>query len=149
MDRRLTWKDHINSKRQQLNKKTKKMYWLLGPKSQLSLENKLILYKAILKPVWTYGIELWGTASNSNVEILQRYQNKTLRLLVNAPWFVKNENIRKDLNVNPIREEIKKRSANYLGRLSNHTNILAISLLDDTEEVKRLKRPHILDLPFL
>jgi hypothetical protein len=26
--------------------------------SKLSLENKLIIYKHILKPVWTYGIEL-------------------------------------------------------------------------------------------
>jgi len=27
------------------------MYWLLGSKSQLSIENKLLLYKAILKPM--------------------------------------------------------------------------------------------------
>jgi len=38
------------------------MYWLLGSKSQLSIENKL-LYKAILKPPWLM-------ASNSNMEIL-------------------------------------------------------------------------------
>jgi hypothetical protein len=29
-------------------------------KSKLSLENKLIIYKHILKPTWTYGIKLWG-----------------------------------------------------------------------------------------
>jgi len=28
------------------------MYWLLGSKSQLSIENKLLLYEAILKPIW-------------------------------------------------------------------------------------------------
>jgi hypothetical protein len=27
-------------------------------KSQLSLENKLLVYKAILKPIWTYGVHL-------------------------------------------------------------------------------------------
>jgi len=27
------------------------MYWLLGSKSQLSIESKLLLYKAILKPI--------------------------------------------------------------------------------------------------
>ena len=64
--------------------KTEKMYWLLGPKSKLSLNNKIILYKAILKPMWTYGIQLWGTAKNSSVEILQRYQSKTLRFITNA-----------------------------------------------------------------
>jgi len=30
------------------------MYRLLGSKSQLSIGNKSLLYKAILKPIWTY-----------------------------------------------------------------------------------------------
>jgi len=34
------------------------MYRLLGSKSQLSTENKSLLYKAILEPVWVYGIQL-------------------------------------------------------------------------------------------
>jgi len=61
------------------------MYWMLGSKSQLSIENKLPLYKAILKPIWIYGIQLWGTAANSNMEIIQRFQNKYLKIIVNAP----------------------------------------------------------------
>lgn len=148
IDRRLTWKDHIKSKRKQLDLKTKKMHWLLGPKSELSLSNKLLIYKAVLKPVWTYGIQLWGTASNSNIEILQRYQSKTLRLCVNAPWFVSNSNIHNDLSIPTVKDEISRYSANYLNRLSNHPNVLVITLLDDTDELRRLKRPHILDLPF-
>jgi hypothetical protein len=65
------------------------MYWIIGRKSKLSLENKLLIYKTILKPIWTYGISLWGTASNSNIEIRQRFQNKFLRSIVNALWYVK------------------------------------------------------------
>jgi len=33
------------------------MYWLLGSKSQLSIESKLLLYEAILKPIWTYSVQ--------------------------------------------------------------------------------------------
>jgi hypothetical protein len=40
LDRRLTWKTHIKAKKQQLNIKTEQMNWLIGRKSQLSLENK-------------------------------------------------------------------------------------------------------------
>jgi hypothetical protein len=61
------------------------MYWLLGRKSKLSTSNKLLLYKTILKPIWTYGIQHWGTASTSNVEILERFQSKALRMIVDAP----------------------------------------------------------------
>ena len=55
------------------------MYWIIGRKSKLSLKNKLLIYKTIVKSIWTYGIPLWGTASNSNIEILQRFQNNVLR----------------------------------------------------------------------
>jgi hypothetical protein len=61
------------------------MQWLLGRKSKLSTTNKLLLYKTILKPIWTYGIQLWGTASTSNIEILEKFQSKVLRIIVNAP----------------------------------------------------------------
>jgi hypothetical protein len=34
--------------------------------------------------------QLWGTTSNSNIEILERFQSKVLRLIVDAPWYVSN-----------------------------------------------------------
>ena len=88
LDRRLTWRRHISEKTKQLKEKLRKFYWLTGRRSKLNIQNKITLYKAVIKPVWTYGIQLWGTASNSNIEILQRFQSKTLRSLLNAPWYV-------------------------------------------------------------
>ena len=76
LDRRLTWKPHIHNKRKQLGLMLHRMYWIIGRKSKLSLTNKLLIYKIILKPIWTYGIPLWGTAFQSNIEILQRLQKK-------------------------------------------------------------------------
>lgn len=67
LDRKLNWRKHIFTKRKQLGLQLSKMYWLLGRKSQLTVDNKLLLYKAILKPIWTYGIQLWDTAFNSNI----------------------------------------------------------------------------------
>jgi hypothetical protein len=64
------------------------MYWLLGCKSKLSINNKLLNYKTILKPIWAYGIQLWGTASTSNIEILECFQSKALRIITDAPWYM-------------------------------------------------------------
>lgn len=146
LDRRLTWKSHIKAKQKQLKIKTRKLYWLLGPKSKLNLNNKLRIYKVILKPVWTYGIQLWGTSRYSNVDILERFQSKTLRLITNAPWFVRNSTISRDLCIPSINEEIQRFSEKYVQRLSNHPNVLAVSLLDNSNETRRLKRKHVLDL---
>jgi hypothetical protein len=71
-----------------------KMHWLLGRKSQLSSNNKLLLYKTIFKPIWTYGIQHCGTASTSNIEILERFQSKVLRIIVDTPWYFPNSLIR-------------------------------------------------------
>ena len=59
--------------------------------SPLSLENKLLIHKTVLKPVWTYGIELWGCASKSNIAVNQRHQSKLLRSITNAPRYVSNQ----------------------------------------------------------
>ena len=53
---RLTWRKHITTKKKQLDLKLGKLYWITGRKSQLLQENKLSVYKAILKPIWTYGV---------------------------------------------------------------------------------------------
>lgn len=128
LDRRLTWKKHLFTKRKQLGLKFQKMHWLMGKNSKLSIENKLLIYKSIIKPIWTYGIQLCGTACNSNIEIIQRFQSKVLRTIVNAPWFVPNSIIQRDLRITSVKDEIKNFSKKYKNRLSAHPNELAVEL---------------------
>ena len=59
--------------------------------------NKILIYRTILKPIWTYGIQLWGSAAESNIEIIQRFQNKVLRAIVDAPGWVPNSKILNDI----------------------------------------------------
>jgi hypothetical protein len=139
LDSRLTWQKHIFTKRKQLCFKLHRMYWIIGRKSELSLENKLLIYKTILNPIWTYGILLWGTASNSNIEILQRFQNKVLRSIVNAPRYVPNTLLHTDLQIHTFKAEITNLSIKYREKLTTHTNELTLALLVE-EEPKRLKR---------
>ena len=115
------------------------MYWLLGRHSRLALVSKFLLYKTVLKPIWTYEIPLWGTASTSNIEILQQFQNKVLWVLVNAPWYAPNWLIHSDLKVPTVREVITKLSVYYCGRLQANPNRLANILLEDEEKNRRLK----------
>jgi hypothetical protein len=146
LDRRLTWHKHIFTKRKQLSLTLTKMHWLLGRKSQLSTTNKLLLYKTILKPIWTYDIQLWGTASTSNIEILERFQSKVLRMIVDAPWYVPNSLIRRDLSCPTVKEEIRRYSSHSGDRLRTHLIHLAINLLR-LPDSRRLRRLLPTDLP--
>jgi hypothetical protein len=130
LDKRLTWHKHIFAKRKQLGITLTKMYWLLGRKSKLSTSNKLLTYKTILKPIWTYRIELWGTASTSNIEILERFQLKTLHIRVEAPWYVPNTVMRRDFQTPTVKEEIRRYSSQYSARLSTHQNDLKVNFME-------------------
>ena len=80
----------------------------MGRKSQLNVENKLLLCKSIFKPVWTNGIQLWGEANlNSNIKILQRFQSKMLCCILDAPWFVPNYVIQRDLHMSSLKKKFK------------------------------------------
>ena len=114
------------------------MYWIIGRKSKLSPENKLLIYKTILKPIWTYGIPLWGTAGNSNIEILQRFQNKVLRSIVNAPWYVPNTILHTDLQIPTVKAEITNFSTKYREKPITRPNKLIPALLEKEEEPRRL-----------
>jgi len=122
------------------------MYWILGRKSELSLVNKVLLYETVLKPIWTYGVPLWGSASHSNIEILQKFQNKVLRTTVNAPWYIPNKLLHTDLQIPAIREEITKFSTIHRAKLLIHPNELTSNLRIE-QGPGRLKRYKPLDLP--
>ena len=62
-------------KRKQIELKVKELYWLLGRKLQLSIENKLLIYKTIIKPIWTYGIQIWAVPVN-RVKLYYRNHNQ-------------------------------------------------------------------------
>jgi len=146
LDRRLTWRKHINAKRKQQDLKLRNLYWIIRRKSQLSLENKLLVYKVILKPVWTYGIQLWGIASNSNLEILERFQSNVLRIITDAPRYVPNTIIKSDLQIPMVKQEARKFSAKYRIRLDTQPNNLANTLFKEQFGTRRLKRLYPTDL---
>ena len=122
------------------------MYWLIGMDSSLSLHNKLILYKQILKPVWTYSIQLWGCTKQSNIDIIQRFQNKALRNIVSAPWYIRNNDLHRDLEVDAVSREIQRFAQKHEERLHHHEKAEAIQLLDNMGIVRRLQRKNPFDL---
>lgn len=148
LDKKLNWKQHINKKKEQVKQKFKSLYWLLNKKSKLSLESKILIYKSILKPIWLYGIQLWGTTKKSNRQIIERVQTKIIRAILGAPRYVKNKNMLKDMNVKSAEDEAKLASQKYVIRLLNHPNPSARKILDSTN-FKRLKRIDTLQLALL
>ena len=75
--------------------------------------------------MWTYGVQLGGTASNSNIEMLQRFQSKTLRIIANTPRYVTNLHLDRALKIALVKDEIKNMAKRYKERIHRHPNQLA------------------------
>ena len=106
------------------------------------------VYVGYIWRLWlnTYGIQLRGTASNSNIDILERFQSKVLRIITDAPWYVPNAVIKHDLQVPSVRQEVRTHSVTYHARPEGHPNDLATSLLQQPPLNRRLKRYYPADL---
>jgi hypothetical protein len=97
--------------------------------------------------MYRYRLQIkWDYKKKSNVEILERFQSKVLRLIVDAPWYVSNTVIRYDLHMPTVKEEICTYSSHYSHRLSAHPNDLILPLLEPPD-LRRLRRFLPNDLP--
>jgi hypothetical protein len=112
----------------------------MGRGLALSIRNKLMLYKQILKPVWTYGIQLWGCMKQSNTDIIQLFQNKVFRNITDATWYIRNSDLHRDLQMEMVTNETGKFAKKHEGSLLHHVKVEVIQLLDNSELVLMLKR---------
>jgi hypothetical protein len=100
--------NRLNNKRDQLVDRKK---------SHLSIENKLLIYKSVIKPMWSYGIELWGCASKFNTFIMQGSQSKILRVIAYL-------SLHTDFNIPYVSDVINERINKHHNKLEAHPNPL-------------------------
>jgi hypothetical protein len=118
---------------------------ILFPKREPWRRNALNLRTAVFAPIWTYGLELCGCTSKSNIAIIQRFQSKLLTVIVNAPRYITNAMIHSDLGIPTVQDVIHGRSNKHRAKLQSHPNPLLQSLSKDNIP-RRLKRRWPTDL---
>ena len=147
-DKKLNWAHHTHNIKIKLNSRLRSLKFFLNAKSKLSLHTKLNLYKTLLKPIWMYGIQIWGSAKKSHINKIQITQNKLFRLITKAPFYVSNQTLHSDLKMNTVLETASKSYSRYHNSLFDHPNILAKNLTNPMpgNPPKRLKRKWCRDL---
>jgi hypothetical protein len=91
-------------------------------------------------------MQLWGTASTSNIAILEHFESKSLHMIVDTPWYVLNTVIRRDPQIPTVKDGIRRYSSQYSARLSTHPNGLIVNLIEVPDN-RRLRRHLPNDLP--
>ena len=114
-------------------------------KYHISIENKLLTYKAVINLIWRYGIELWVCASKSKIVFMQRSQSKIIRAIGNAPWYVTNHTLHTHFNIPYVSDFIHERINKHHIKLEAHPNLLLDPPLQPVNN-RRLKRCWPFDL---
>ena len=143
MDKRLTWNPHTRLKRQETARRYRLLQHLLDKRSKLPINYKRLIYMTVIRPIWTYGVVLSGSTKPSNSSRIQSLQSKILRKILNAPYFVTNKLIHKDLNITYVSDLAQTRYQSFHSKLHNHSNPLVSQLSSHSipdDPLRRLKR---------
>jgi hypothetical protein len=113
---------------------------LLDGRSKLTMHNKLLIYKTIIQPTWAYGLELWGSTKRTNLNRILSLQSKTLRKIVDAPFYVTNLTIHKDLKVPIVHDLVRSRYKKFHESTIHHSNPLVLYLSSNTLPLNPTRR---------
>lgn len=80
LDQKTTFKKHVDYVLEKGNKCTRLLYPLLCRKSKLHQENKLLIFKTVLRPAILYASPAWVTCSASQLSRVQGLQNRCLKM---------------------------------------------------------------------
>ena len=122
------WSPHIDKV---LKKTTQRMVMLcplLNRNSDLSIRNRVLLYKLLIRPIMDYACPAWKSAARTHVRRLQVLQSNCLRLATGVPWYVSNRQIHEDLGVPLFADHIRALTASFDSKLADVGNPLVRQL---------------------
>ncbi|GFT37072.1 probable RNA-directed DNA polymerase from transposon X-element [Trichonephila clavipes] len=140
-DKNLTWKTHIQNTRQKFRKLMFKLFPLIGRNSDLSRNNKVLLFTAVMRPILSYGCPVWGYAK-TNINILDTLQNSTIRMIVKASRYMRNDDIRKAIKIKSFKFYIQKIAKKFFNSLqfTNNSNMINLNTYTPHDSTKRPSR---------
>lgn len=132
MDKRLSFLQHIKSLVNKGHKIIRSLYPLLNRNSYLNVNNKKLLYTAVIRPIITYAAPIWCSASKTSFNRIQRIQNKCIRLILSKDRYTRIAELHQQAGIQKIDEFVRKVSMKFYQNQIKHSN-LTTNLLDDQE----------------
>ncbi|GFW11142.1 RNA-directed DNA polymerase from mobile element jockey [Trichonephila clavipes] len=138
-DKNLTWKNHIQHTRQKFRKIMFKLFPLIGRNSELTRDNKVLLYTAVIS-LRVSGVGIY--AAKNNINILDTLQNSTIRMIVKATRYMRNDDIRNAIKIKSFKSYIQKIAKNFFNSLqfTNNINMLNMPHYNPNDTTKRPRR---------
>lgn len=99
----------------------------------------MLLYNQILRPFLPYTALVWFDSAKTHVDRLEVFQARLLRFVAKAPWFVRNQDLSRDLGVVPFREHLLQVAAGTWQRVMLADNILLKDVIESDACCRRMR----------
>jgi hypothetical protein len=114
---------------------------ILHRQSKTAIHIKRLIYMTYIRPIWQYACSIWwNSASNT-------HQNRILRMVINAPWYVRNTTIHKDMKIPFVTQTLHNTYLRHHTTLIIHPNPLISNIPQHMQPDRRLKRKRHTDIP--
>lgn len=129
LDKRLTFRDAIATNICKARAALRKLQFVMLNK-HTSTKNKLLIYKAIIRPILTYGAPCWGNAANKHIRKVCVMQNKCLRLALGAGRRTPIRQLLRRAEIEPISDFIDRTTTAFFEKTADHLNPLIAAITE-------------------
>lgn len=123
-DKHLRFHKHIETIVQKSITASRSLYGLMCRKSKLSINNKNLLFKTVIRPIMSYSSAVWYKAAKTNIRKLQRIQNKNLKTIFQLPWRYPTSELHKETGYEMFNEHINRLTEKFLSNCRQSDNTL-------------------------
>lgn len=137
LDHGLTFGDHVNYITQKAVANLIKFYPFFKNR-HFDYKCKVTLYQSLVRSAMLYACPVWSMTCKSNIDKIQRIQNKFLRIIGSFRQYTLISLMHDKLNVEYISKCIHNYAAKYFARINAHPNLLVRNISYD----KNIKFKH-------
>lgn len=119
LDTKLKWNAHIKNIIHKTNTKIYKLHSLINYKSPINIHSAKLIYTTIIRPTLTYACPIWSNAAKTHINKLQILQNKFIRKIFHAPWYIPNSQLHNELKIDTINSLIRSQSLKFFNSLDD------------------------------
>jgi hypothetical protein len=128
LDKRLTFASHTARSIEKSEKAFRILYSFFNRKSKLSVQNKLLLYKACIRSILCYGVETWYHCAYTHKKKLQIIQNKCLKIIMNRNWRYSTAALHEETNIPLIEGFSEKIYSKFIAKCRFSLNPMIASI---------------------
>jgi hypothetical protein len=148
LDSKLLFQVNVENNISKAQKALGVLYCLLKKNNHVPIHSKITLYRSYIRPILTYACPVFANTAKTHMNKLQIFQNKCLRMALNAPYRTRISTLHTRSNIPQVNKFIMKLTENFYEQSAKSENRLVKRLGDYSSRSSLSNMKHKLPRPY-